>query len=422
MPPPRVWPVPAAAPGSRLRDCIETDVLVIGAGFAGLVAALELAEAGRSVVLLEAGDIGDCASAASAGQVAPFLYGARQTPAQVARRLGPERGVRLNRAVAGSGRWLFDRIAALGIDCDARRGLVTVHRQEKGLERGAALAAQWETHGLRAEPLDRDALDAFVRSDRYAGGFLWREGGVVDPTRLVHGLAAAARRVGVRIHTHSPVGLIVRMRDGRQEALTGDASVTAAQIIVATGSAGLGCWPELGRAVYAVPCGLAATAPLPDRAAAILPHGGPIADMDDMAVFSPAVSADGRLVVSFLMDGMRADLAHAPGPALRRLARAFPDWSPPPFETLSWGKIAITPDGLPRVIRDAHGTIAVTGCNGAGLTLGILAAREAVRLVLGTPAEDLVLPVSSAAALPLARTMPMVLRNLLAPIANRLGA
>jgi glycine/D-amino acid oxidase-like deaminating enzyme len=54
-----------------LTDDIEEDLVIVGAGFTGLSAALHLAEAGLSVVVLEAKEIGWGASGRNGGQVNP---------------------------------------------------------------------------------------------------------------------------------------------------------------------------------------------------------------------------------------------------------------------------------------------------------------------------------------------------------------
>ena len=417
-----VWQAPAGTTEVQpLLGTIRADVAVIGAGFVGLVAALELAAAGRSVVVLEAGDIADGASGASAGHVGPLFYGARQTPERVLRRLGIERGGHLSRLVAGSGRRLFEMIDAQAIECDARRGYLCVYRSDKSLARAEAAFAQWDSHGGRFEKIGREALSGSIASDRYAGGIHLPEGGFVDPARLLVGLAAAARRAGVTLHSRSPVSQVRKI--GTDWALrTQQGGVMARHLLVATGSAGLPDWPVLARTVYAVPVGIAATATLADHGRSLLPTGGPVADLDDKAVFAPAITAEGRLLVSFLMSGARLRVGRSTAPARRRLERAFPGRPLPSFETFSWGRIALTPDGLPRLFRGPGGMLAVTGCNGFGLTLGLVAAREAARLIAGASPDSLALPVAEAKPLPGSRVVPALFSAALAPIANRFGA
>lgn len=417
-----VWPAPPIGPACPpFSSHVSADVVVIGAGFAGLIAALELAGAGRSVVLLEAGPLAANASAASAGQIGPLFYGARKTPLQVAARLGAERAARLHRLVAESGDWLFDRIACLGVDCGARRGFLAVYRSDRSLARAAAALGQWDDHGGLWERRDREEVGRSIRSSRYAGGIFMPQGGMVEPVRLLAGLARAAAEAGVAIHSHSLVVSLAQSGD-RWMVSTAAGTAAARHVLVATGSSGLVAWPALARTVYPAPVGIAATAPLPDRGTALLPFGGPVADLDDKAVFAPAMSEDGRLIMSFLMDGAPPDLARSPGPARKRLMRVFPDGAPPAFESLSWGRAALTPDGLPRLIRGGDGLLAVTGCNGFGLTLGVLAAREAARHIIGRAPDALALPLTEPRPLPGARLVPALLRGLLVPVANRLGA
>ena len=61
------------------------------------------------------------------------------------------------------------------------------------------------THGIPVTHLDADAARARVASPRYLAGFLDPTVGLVDPGRLVWGLADAAERLGVRVHEDTTV-------------------------------------------------------------------------------------------------------------------------------------------------------------------------------------------------------------------------
>ena len=91
-------PAPECPP---LRSNIETDTAIVGAGYCGLSAALYLAEAGKTVTVLEAREPGWGASGRNAGHCTPdWTY---NTPEGVSARYGPDYGERLNDFQADAG-------------------------------------------------------------------------------------------------------------------------------------------------------------------------------------------------------------------------------------------------------------------------------------------------------------------------------
>src|ERR1700760_1350000 len=86
----------------------DTEIAIVGAGLEGLSLAVELARRGKRVVVVEAGEIGQGATGASAGIVSPQLV--RQSPEDVARKLGPQQARLFLAALAEAGRRTFERI------------------------------------------------------------------------------------------------------------------------------------------------------------------------------------------------------------------------------------------------------------------------------------------------------------------------
>jgi glycine/D-amino acid oxidase-like deaminating enzyme len=100
----------------------------------------------------------------------------------------------------------------------------------------------------------------------------------------------------------------------------------------------------------------------------------------------------------------------------------FPETSFPAFESFSYGAMTVTPDGLPRLFDIGPNALAISGCNGFGLTLGCIAAREAARSFSGANADDIALSISKLSKLRGRKAMPWIIRHIVAPLANRLGA
>ncbi|MBB4633027.1 NAD(P)/FAD-dependent oxidoreductase [Sphingosinicella soli] len=410
---PDVWTIENAPRFERLETNTAADVAIIGAGYSGLVAALDLLARGVSVVVVDAAAPGSGASGRNAGHFAPMMLGSKKNPDDVMKALGPVRGERWNRRVAGSGRTLGDFTAAIA--CDLRPGYLCVSRTAASLDRARTKFAAWERYGGVFTALDADETASRVGTDRYAGGILLPEGGTLHPLKFVLGLAAFVRAGGGSIHGETPATAIER-HGHAWRVRTPRGHIDAAHVLLATG-ASAPLFPEMAGTVYPVGCSIAATAPL---SVSPMPGTHAFIDLDDPAIFSPATDAEQRLVVSALSETRHPALPAAARPAERRLARTYPQFAPR-FESLSSGTIGVTPDGLPRLFRLGDTLHALAGCNGFGLTLGIAAAREAAAMIGGTPEDDLALPILDPAALPGHKMLPWFMRAVAVPLMNRLG-
>ena len=105
-----------ASPSPQLEGEQRADVCIIG-GFRGLSAALDLAESGASVIVLEAGEVGAGASGRNGGQMIPGL---KLDPSELEALLGPERGARLTE-IAGGAADFSSETCISGLDDGFRR-------------------------------------------------------------------------------------------------------------------------------------------------------------------------------------------------------------------------------------------------------------------------------------------------------------
>ncbi|HET9457253.1 MAG TPA: FAD-binding oxidoreductase [Candidatus Limnocylindrales bacterium] len=212
----------------------SADVAIIGAGFTGLWTAIALADTDPSlrIVVLEAETVGFGASGRNGGFCQASLThglanGIRHFPDEL--EILEREGIRnLAELVA------FAR--AEGIDCDLEEaGGLDVADQPHQVEEFRAWVDEAAGWGEHLEFLDREAIQAEVHSPRVLAG-LYRPPGrdvLLDPAKLVRGLAAAAERRSVAIHEHSRVAAVER-RAGGVVVHTAGGTVRAGHAVVAT--------------------------------------------------------------------------------------------------------------------------------------------------------------------------------------------
>ncbi|MCQ4279838.1 FAD-binding oxidoreductase [Pseudomonas stutzeri] len=271
----------------------SADVCIVGGGFSGLNTAIELAERGFSVVLLEAHRIGWGASGRNGGQL---IRGVGHDVEQFQPVLG-DRGVDdLKRMGFEAVDIVRERIERYTIQCDLTWGycdLATKQRHLDGFDADYAdLLRLGYPHPLRRVP--KEAMREVIGSDRYVGGLIDMGSGHLHPLNLALGEAAAAQSLGVRLYERSAVE---RIDYGPQVRVhTAQSSVRADQLVLA-GNAYLGSLNK-SLAGKVLPAGsyIIATEPLPEEVRQeLLPQNMAVCDQR-VALDYFRLSADGRLL------------------------------------------------------------------------------------------------------------------------------
>ena len=379
---PPSWYVASAAPlppQPRLEGAVDADVCILGAGYAGLTTALELAEAGYRVVVLEAERVGWGASGRNGGQ-AIVGYGCEQSTLEGLQ--GPEQARVLFDLSREAMDRLRGRIARHDIACDWRDGHAHVPiraRQERQLRAGVVEMAQRYDYPL--EWWDRARLRQELASDRYRGAVYDAASGHLHPLEYCLGLARAALAAGVRIFEHSPVLELVR---GPRPVLRTAHGQASGEFAVLCGNAWMrGIAPELESRVMPVGTYIAATAPLGEAGArALIRNDMAVADVN-WALDYFRLSRDHRLLF-----GGRASYSSWPPPNLggvmrRRIRAVFPQLAQVPVEYLWGGYVDISLNRAPHWGRLGGNVYFAQGFSGHGVATTGLAGRLIAEAITG---------------------------------------
>ncbi|MBB5222902.1 glycine/D-amino acid oxidase-like deaminating enzyme [Amaricoccus macauensis] len=384
-------------PAPPLDADTDADTVVIGGGFTGLSAALELARSGQRVVLLEAEAVGWGASGRNNGQVIPTMTAAE--PDALAARYNAA-GERFARLVGNSASVLFDIVRREGIEAEAeaeQAGWFQPAHSPGRVALSRARVEAWQRFGFPARLLDRAEATALLGSDFWYGGMLNPTGGHINPLGLARGMARAAEAHGATLHETTPV--TGWQRDGDRWTVTtqGGRKVRARHMILATstytGELVPGLASRLARTVVPVLSWQMATAPISDNVRrTILPGRQAVSDTrGDLRFFR--YDARNRLITGGVVIGEHDVRRRVAAKAARNLADAFPALGEQSMTHVWSGYVGMTWDRFPRVHSLGPDAWTWIGCNGRGVALGVSLGREMARAVSGAALDTLALPV-----------------------------
>lgn len=212
--------------------CIAADICVIGGGLAALTAALKLARAGRSVVLLEANRIAWGASGRNGGFVAAGYATGLDS---IALHVGPEQAQELFRLSIEGVEIVRDHVAALNIqEASPVPGIAKALRYPSGGALQAACEKQKRDFGMKLRHLNRDEVKAMFNSPKYHEAVLDEDAFHFHPLNYGRALARETVRLGASVYENSAV-LSVDLDGTRKQLRTQDAVIEAEQVLFATG-------------------------------------------------------------------------------------------------------------------------------------------------------------------------------------------
>jgi L-pipecolate oxidase len=386
---------------TALKDSITTEVVVVGAGFTGLSAALHLAELGKNVVVLESHEVGFGGSGRNVGLVNAGLW---ITPYNILRTLGEQFGSRVIRQLGAAPSLVFDLVSRYGMKCEAvRNGTLHCAVGRTGLRNITQRAEQWKGLGAPVTLLSGPETARKVGTDAFSGSLLDTRAGTIQPLGYARELARASLSIGATIYTSSPVESIEDLGNA-WKLYTPLASVTAPWVIVATNDYSQHVWKTLTRELTRLPYFNVSTRPLPDAlGGAILPERQGLWDSRKV-LSSLRVDASGRVIFGGVGAMRGSAIEVHKNWARRALLKLFPHLQGVDFEHEWFGWIGMTNDAVPRFHRLARNTVSISGYNGRGIAPGTAFGRELAMLAVGQLEEgDMSLPVTQLGESPLRR-------------------
>jgi len=377
-----------AAPPRPAADALpdQADVVVVGAGYCGLSAARTLAQAGRSVAVLDAGDPGSGASTRNHG----MLSGGLKLSPKTDRLVGPERAEALRRTAFESFGFIKDLIRDEALDVDyAHTGRFFGAHSRTWYERLKARRDDLErAYGYHAHMVPRAEQRSEIATDYYHGGLVVEESASVHPAKLYDAMLNLCRASGAQVFGDAVVDTV----SGEPGAMTVRTSrgTIRTQHVISAANAYVGRFskalsPYLRRRVIPVVAYLIATEEMPrELAHSLLPRDRMGADTQ-RSIFAYRLTPDGRRVIFNARPWHRSEIDEQSVTATvhRQMCLLWPQLRDVRV-THTWkGLVGFTFDRLPHM-GQKDGVLFATGCQGNGVALmSYLGRQMAQKLMFG---------------------------------------
>ncbi|MFP6744247.1 MAG: FAD-binding oxidoreductase [Alphaproteobacteria bacterium] len=364
----------------------RADVVVVGAGFTGLSAALTLARHGRGVVVLDAEAPGFGASSRNHGYVgvAPMA-----SFTALAKRHGMARAGGIYRETHTAFKYVTELIEREQIHCHYRQcGRIYWAYNRAQLDYKARdLELMREHAGIEGYVIGPEDKRREIMSDFYYGGVAFPGTGACHPGLLVNGLIDRVEAAGATVLGHTRV-LAIEQRGTIFDVATSRGTIEAGDVVAATNGYIGKETPYLRRRIIPVNAHIATTEPLaPEILERLFPSGRVNLDLRNnfhswcIAPDEPRMIFLGQTIRPIYRDSRVVMALH------KEMCEIHPELADVGFSHYWNGQLGLTFDRVPHIGRH-DGVYYVLGMNGGGLPSGTHLGNKVALKLLGEPDSE----------------------------------
>ncbi|NKB77342.1 MAG: FAD-dependent oxidoreductase [Gammaproteobacteria bacterium] len=368
----------------------HAEVLIIGAGYTGLSAAIQIARGGREVVVVDAEQAGWGCSSRNGGQVSSSI---KPDYPSLSAKVGEDSAFNIIQEGHNALQWIADFIEQEAIDCDFRRvgRYCAAHSQRQFDALDKQLSATPAAFSVDSHMVEKKDQYEELGTDAYYGGMVSTKHASLDPGRYHQGLYEIARDAGVVIIPFCKVDDINRNRVGF-EISTAKGKIEADKVVVATSGYTGKATPWHQRRIIPIGSYMIATEEI-DKSLMdkLMPKDRVITDTKKLVVYYR--SSPDRKRILF---GGRVSIGETPlltsAPRLHQLmVNIFPELSACKISHCWMGFVGYTFDNLPHLGHE-DGLYYSMGYCGSGISLssymGARIGQQLLGLVDGKTALD----------------------------------
>ena len=404
-----------------LSNDIKTDYLIIGGGYTGLSAAITLAEAGKSPVLIDAHSIGFGCAGRNGGFV---LSGSgRMALSAIEAKWGKETAKGMQGEFDGAVHLLKKRISQYDMQVDLCEGpyYKLAHNAKQATHLHSAARKQKKLFGVHSNLLSQNDVEGNFAIKNTFGG-VQVDGACLHPLKLADEYARTATTLGALLYYGTPA-LSLNKHTDTYTVTTPTATIHAKNVLIASNA----YTPKqfhvaVDNKQFPVQSSIFVTSPLTTQQRDITGLNKPMSFMDTrMMKYYYRVLPDGRLLFGGrgAVLGKHSDNDSEKARLYKAMTKSFPALDGIAMTHFWSGWVSVSFDDMPRIFIDAeqNGSLGYAmGYCGSGVSFAAHAGMRLAQRMLdeGQNEIDLSLPLYQSAlpTFPFATFRRMALRGL----------